>query len=133
MSEIFAALFLGHLVGDFPLQNLAMMLGKSKKGLEGHLWCTLHCLFYTAAVCLFLYWFVGIADPAVAIAVFASHWPIDRWSLADKWMKLIGSRRPGTVYRNKEIDAAFYAAVYIGTDISLHLAPLWFALHYFGF
>lgn len=122
---IFAALVLGHLAGDFPLQNLAMMLGKSKTGLEGHLWCTFHCLLYTAAVCIMIYWMAGISGTAVALAVFASHWPIDRWSLADKWMALIKSRRPGNVYRNKEIDAAFYALVYAATDSAFHLLAMW--------
>ncbi len=128
MSEIFAALLLGHLAGDFPLQNLAMMIGKSKNGFEGHLWCTLHCLFYTAAVCIILYWFAGIASATVALAVFASHWPVDRWSLADKWMAAIRSRRPGITYYEEKIDAAFYAIVYAATDNTLHLMIMWAAL-----
>jgi hypothetical protein len=125
MEDMFAAIVLGHLVGDYLLQPVAMALGKSEPDRNGFMECTRHCLLYSAAVCLSLYWYSDITNPLVTLAAFATHWPIDRWSLADKWMGLIRSRRPGTTYRNKELDAAFYVAVYIMTDITLHLVPLW--------
>jgi len=83
--------------------------------------------FYTAAVCAFL----GTASPAAVAIVFAAHWPIDRWSLADKWMAAIHSRRPGITYHEEKIDAAFYAIVYAVTDNALHLILMWTALKYF--
>jgi len=116
-------IILGHLVGDYLLQNKAMMLNKSKKGVKGALWCTLHCAIYTAVVCLFLW----TANPWIILAVFLSHWPIDRWSLAVKWMQLIKSRDPHETYFSKEIDAAFYAIVYVAIDNTAHILLIWLA------
>lgn len=129
MEDLFARLVLGHFVGDYLFQNVLMMLNKSKtfdkskKGLDGIIWCTIHSLVYTAIVCLFL-WTI---NPWIVIAVFVSHWPIDRWSLAGKWMRLIGSRNLGEVYFSKEIDAAFWVVVYVVTDNTMHILLVWLA------
>lgn len=117
---------LGHFIGDYLLQNKAMMLNKSKKGFRGALWCTLHCAIYTAVVCLFLW----TANPWIILAVFLSHWPIDRWSLAIKWMQLIKSRDPNETYFSKETDSAFYAIVYVVTDNTMHILLIWLALRF---
>ncbi len=126
MTDIFAKLVLGHLVGDYLLQNRAMMMSKSGPGQKGRLICTLHCLLYTFSVCLFLW----SANPLIVAMIFISHWPIDRWSLADKWMAAIHSRRPGITYYEEKIDAAFYAIVYAVTDNALHLIIMRMALEY---
>lgn len=124
MNEVFAQIILGHFVGDYLLQNKAMMFGKSKKGLSGIFWCTLHCLIYTAAVCLFL-WTI---NPFIIAIVFLSHWPIDRWSLGGKWMKLIRSRDPkDTQFANAE----FFAIVYVVVDNTWHILIMWSALNWF--
>ena len=85
-NEFFALLVMGHLVGDFLLQNKWMAMNKSKNTFK----CIVHCLLYTLAVWGFtqhivtsFYW---------PILIFVSHFPIDRWSLADKWLNLIGAR-----------------------------------------
>lgn len=79
----FEKLLLGHLVGDYLLQNNWMAGNKTSRWLP----CYTHCLIYTLAVCFFtgfnLWW---------ALIVFVSHFPIDRWSLADKWGQLIRGR-----------------------------------------
>lgn len=117
-------LLLGHFVGDYLLQNRAMMLNKSKKGREGIFWCTLHCTIYTAIVCLFLW----TLNPLIVAIVFVSHWPIDRWSLANKWIRLIRGRDPNATYFSKEIDMAFYAIVYVVTDNTMHILLIWLAM-----
>jgi len=121
MASLFVMMILGHLVGDYLLQNKSMMLKKSEKNFNGVLWCTLHCLIYTAAVCLFLW----TLNPWVILAIFASHWPIDRWSLGAKWMKLIRSRDPkDTSPGNK----AFYPIVYVAVDNTWHLVLMFIAI-----
>jgi hypothetical protein len=51
--------------------------------------CVVHCLIYTLCLCISVskgfnfYW---------ALVVFVSHFPVDRYSLADKWLKLIEGR-----------------------------------------
>lgn len=125
MEDLFARIILGHLAGDYLLQNRTMALKKSDKGLAGFLWCTWHCLIYTACVCLFLWNF----QPLLIGLVFLSHWPIDRWQLAAKWLKLIRGRDFYQAYRSiekyREIDLAFSCYVYAVVDNTWHLIILW--------
>ncbi len=82
-ADFVLALLLGHLVGDYLLRNDWMALRKNQPG--GWWPCTVHASFYTLAVVLFTQDFRW---QWVAI-VFASHWPIDRWSLANYWRKYV--------------------------------------------
>jgi hypothetical protein len=76
-------ILLGHLVGDYLLQNKWMAMNKSASSIK----CLIHCILYTLAVCVFTNF-----HPAWIAIVFASHFIIDRWSLADKWLYLIEAR-----------------------------------------
>ena len=78
-------LLLGHLVGDYLLQNEAQAMNKSKNTLKGWYYATIHCLLYTLAVCLFTWKFKLIW----IIAVFFSHFFIDKFALAEKYMHFI--------------------------------------------
>ena|ERR1700687_3631720 len=84
------ALLLGHLVGDYILQNDWMAKNKTGPGCLGHTACTYHCLFYTVAVALltttWMPWW-GL------LACFAVHWPIDRFRLAGWWMRNVSGQR----------------------------------------
>lgn len=122
---IFIPMVLGHFVADFMLQPKAMALMKSKPGWEGTATCTKHCLIYTGTVCLFALTF----NPIFALLVFLSHWPIDRWSLASKWEKLIGGRDIGKAFHSsdphRDIDLGFSINVYTVADSTLHIVLLW--------
>lgn len=128
MDAFFSKIILGHLTGDFLLQSKKMALGKSKPGRTGVGWCTLHCVIYTASVCIFL----GTFSPTVFCVVFLSHWPLDRWSLARRWLRMIGGRDFISAYQSKdqyrEIDIAFSTIVYTVADATLHLIILWLCL-----
>ena len=125
MMDIFARIILGHLAGDYLLQSKTIALNKTKKGWQGLWCCTRHCLIYTATICLFL-WNI---NPLLVILIFLSHWFIDRWSLAEKWLKLIKGRSIAEAYRSKdkyrEIDIAFSCLVYAVADNTMHLIFLW--------
>lgn len=125
MTDLFAELVLGHLAGDYLLQSKTMAILKSAKGKVGFFWCTLHCLIYTVSLCLFL-WTI---NPLIIVLVFLSHWPLDRWSLASKWLKLIRGRDFVEAYLSaekfREIDIAFSCLVYAVTDNTLHIILLW--------
>jgi hypothetical protein len=132
---MFAEIVLGHLAGDYLLQNKSMALKKSEKGWAGLGWCTLHCLIYTACICLFL-WTVNpfhvAFSPLLVLLVFLTHWPLDRWSLGSKWLKLIRGRDFIKAFESKdkyrEIDVSFSCLVYAVVDNSLHLILLWFVV-----
>lgn len=124
MENFFAAIVLGHLAGDYLFQSKSMALLKSQTGWQGAKWCLIHCLIYTASVCLFL-WTV---NPLVVGLVFLSHYPIERWSLGAKWLKLIRGRDFLQAYVKKEpgweIDLAFSCLVYAVVDNTMHLILL---------
>jgi hypothetical protein len=69
----FTSVILGHLLGDYLLQNVWMATTKSKKGMQGWLAATVHCVIYSAAVSL-LCWH---ASPLFFGLVFLSHFPVD--------------------------------------------------------
>jgi hypothetical protein len=79
----FERLLLAHVIGDYVFQNTWMA---SRKGAH-YFPCLVHCLIYTLTICLFTSF-----NPWWALIVFASHFPIDKWSLADKWLRLTRSR-----------------------------------------
>lgn len=122
--EMFIRAVLGHLAGDYLFQGRKVALEKTKKSLSGIIWCTLHCLIYTTSICLFLW----TLNPLIVVLVFLSHWPIDRWSLASCWLKLIGGRSFVDAYKSKEkyheIDLVFSCIVYTVVDNTMHILLL---------
>lgn len=127
MNDIFARIVLGHLVGDYLLQS---NLHKSDSGWRGLATCVIHCLIYTAAVCLFL-WTI---NPLIIALIFLSHFPIDRWSLGGAWLKLIQGRTFEAAYAStspyREFDIAFTSLIYTIVDNTLHLLLLYLVLRF---
>ena len=78
-------LLLGHLAGDYLLQNEWMSQNKSKNTLKGWGAALVHCIIYTLAICLFMQNF----DPIWIVVVFLSHFPIDKFSLAEYYMHFL--------------------------------------------
>lgn len=82
------AILVGHLVGDYILQNDWMASNKTNPHtILGHLACTVHVSCYTAAIAFTSFWWMPWWG---YIACFAIHWVIDRYRLARKWMSVIG-------------------------------------------
>lgn len=80
----FASIIVGHLWGDFVTQNKWMAVNKS----ASHFKCFVHCFLYTLFMCLFTWkWSI----PWIGV-IFGTHFIIDRWSLADKWLLFINGR-----------------------------------------
>lgn len=131
MADVFIGIILGHCVADYLLQPRKMSMSKSEPGPSGLFWSVLHCLIYAASVCTMIWDF----RPLVLVAVFFSHWPIDRYALASKWIKLIGGRDlTEAFYSGKkypEVDAptiigmSFGCIVYVMVDATMHMLPLW--------
>lgn len=116
------ALLLGHLVGDYVVQNDWMAKYKTArlpredqkpvknvddpdywKALEdwdraawaadvAPLACTVHCFCYTLAVFLVLMPLTMLPF-WFYLAVFLVHWPVDRWRLAKVWMEGVSSQK----------------------------------------
>jgi hypothetical protein len=90
---------LGHFIGDYLLQSKKTALGKSERTWKGVGICAWHSWIYTVAVCsmvTFCAFDMRTVSPGLVWAypmIFLTHYPIDRWSLADKWLELIKGRR----------------------------------------
>lgn len=71
---------IGHLVGDYILQNDWMALNKKKCSLA----CANHCFLWTFAVCFFSGWW---SMPAIVV-LFVTHFIQDRTQIIGWWMRL---------------------------------------------
>lgn len=76
---------IGHLVGDYLLQNDWMALNKKKRSFP----CIVHCVLWTAAVCAFSGWY---SVPIIS-ALFLTHFIQDRTNIVLFWMTRI-NRQP---------------------------------------
>jgi len=136
---IYYQMLLGHLLGDYLLQNEDMALNKSKNTLVGWYFAIIHCYIYTLAVCVFMWNF----DFIWIIAVFLSHFPIDKFGLAEKYMKYVkgsslrqyidtvnwtAERAPDDFTKGHQmLTGGFRAFVYAVTDNSMHLILMYLA------
>ena len=73
----------GHLVGDYLLQNDWMAQNKKRATFP----CVVHCLLWTYAVVLLSGW----THPWVQGVLFLTHFAQDRTTLVNRWMRLIGA------------------------------------------
>ena len=69
---------IGHLVGDYLLQEDWMAANKKKNWFP----CFIHCCFYSLAVCLFAQW----SAPWIFLTIFITHFAIDRTQFVKWWM-----------------------------------------------
>ncbi len=123
-------LIFGHLVGDFMFQNNWMAMNKGGNTLK----CLVHCIIYTLVVMAF----TGSWTWLAAFVVFNSHFWIDRFSLADKWLQLINGRSLTDFLKNgyKNVTSnnhhvlrgGFTSVVYTVVDSTMHLLILYYLL-----
>ena len=123
--DAFAKIVLGHLTADYLLQGKYMAIHKTDRTIEGECYCILHCLIYTITVATFL----GTFQPWVLGLIFMSHYPIDRFSLATYWLRMIRGRDLLAEYKSdepyREIRIPFSCFVYAVADNTMHLVLLW--------
>jgi hypothetical protein len=95
-GDLVFRLILGHLVGDYLLQNNWMALNKKKHQNVA----IIHCLIYTFCILIFVLpeiWaaakLMGILWMLVVIpSIYFSHYLIDSTNIVDKWLGFIGGR-----------------------------------------
>lgn len=130
-------LLLGHLVGDYLLQNNWMALNKARKDLIGWLACTVHCLIYSMAVCVCT-WDFRISW---VLIVFLSHMVVDKFSIVGWYLHNIKGRSikdcldmiefdiPG---KNDVVQVSITCFVYIVCDNTLHLLLMFYGRKLLG-
>ncbi len=107
----FTWLLLGHLTGDWMLQNDWMARHKSRDPFR--LPCLLHCLVYTAVMTATIYWLLPQEAarqwPLAATILFLSHWLIDGFQLAARWGAIAG--QSNTYFVRIVVDQTFHLLV----------------------
>ena len=87
MSDTLACAIVGHLVGDYLLQNDWMANNKKLK--DGATACCVHAWLWTLAVCAFTGWWTW---PCVSV-LFLTHFFQDRTQVIPWFMRTIGQNR----------------------------------------
>lgn len=70
--------------------DLDAWLDECRKWWIGHLACTIHCALYTLCTWACTFWWMPWWGLVVC---FATHWIIDRFALAGRWMRNISGQR----------------------------------------
>ena len=115
-------LLLGHILGDYFFQTHKMATNKTLPGKIGFDACFEHCIIYslcTISCLLFI-----IPNNVILwsfIGIFVSHWFIDRYGLAYKYMQWKG----GPDFTNP-----FAPVIYIAIDNTSHIVLMYVYLHY---
>lgn len=100
--------------------------------------CAVHCVIYTVAVSLTTW--STIHSWLWSAFIFASHFPVDRWNLADRWLDLINGRSiydfmingkkdiPANMdaYNYHALRGGFTALVYAVTDNTMHITIMYY-------
>jgi hypothetical protein len=87
-TEPLTCAIIGHLVGDYLLQNDWMANGK--KTWNGSRQCDVHCLLWTLSVMFFAEWFTTFnRSMAIFAVLFWTHYIQDRTQIIGWWMRLI--------------------------------------------
>lgn len=88
MNDTLTLAIIGHLVGDYLLQNDWMALNKKKRIFN----CAVHCALWTLSVCFFTGWWSTV----VVSVLFLSHMIQDHTMIVSLWMALIGQDKFAT-------------------------------------
>lgn len=128
---------LGHLVGDYLVQNRWMALNKSKNTLKGWLAAVIHCVIYTMMVTTAM----NNWDFLWIVVVFFSHFIIDKFSLAEIYMHYVKGfgmkdyvnkdllcqelkhtpKLKSKLNRYDVLEGGFTSLIYTVTDNTMHL------------
>lgn len=109
-------MILGHLVGDYLLQPQTMAINKGKSTKLGWAYCFFHCLIYTTSILIF----VGEFSFLLFFLIFLTHFPIDKFSLAQYLFKGLDFSKPGHLF------------LYAVKDNTIHLVLMYLVLLYVG-
>jgi len=142
--NIWFTLILGHLLGDYVLQNKWMAETKKQKSFDGFLACFIHCIIYTSIVIITLSFsnqFISIYAAhanyrilfiVLFVLIFLSHYVIDRTHFVEWYANIMGIRvwnsdinldnyDMESFTKLETIRLSFGTFVYIVLDNTLHL------------
>jgi len=136
----FVVTLFAHTLGDFFFQPKKMAIEKTSPGTDGFCTCIYHCCIYAlcfcALGCLATQGMVGWHIYIFNAIVFANHFVIDRWNLAQKWLNFIHGRNFIDDWKKQgpfvQIEVPFDCIVYTVVDNAMHLMINYYALVLLG-
>ncbi|MCB0082582.1 MAG: DUF3307 domain-containing protein [Caldilineaceae bacterium] len=110
--NLFTWLFLGHLIGDWVLQNDWMAQNKQSALLN--LSCATHCAIYTLTLTVTLWFSRSITYTSVQISLFfiltfLSHYLIDATNAAAGWSRLF--QQSNSIFVRIVVDQTFHLMI----------------------
>jgi hypothetical protein len=131
----FESLIIAHIIGDYFLQTRNMAFEKCNRTWKGFNACYFHCCIYTICICCAIHQISLI----IFINIFLSHYIIDRYSLADKFLRLINGRCSSWYWnyiapndKMDNIQASFTAIVYAVIDNTMHILLMLLIFKFYG-
>ena len=106
--------FIGHLIGDYLLQNDWMAMNKKSLSWKGFFCCFVHCFLWTISIMVCTGWKWWIVIP-----VFYSHWIFDRTDFVVRYMNLIGA------WARWDKKSETFVFPYLIMDNTMHMVCLW--------
>jgi hypothetical protein len=103
---------------------------KGQDSPQGYTYCFIRSFIYTSCICipivvLYTSYFSSIIFGLwLFTGIFTSHFYIDKYSLAAKYIQLKGG---------PEVDHPFYSIIYVAIDNGTHLFLMWMILRFMGF
>lgn len=122
-TDFLALLLCGHVIGDYFLQFARMAVNKSK---DSNL-CAIHCFIYATSIIAC----TGTWNVSWWLFVYWSHFAVDRFSLADRWLAVLGRGLENFVVTSEEatnyriLKGSFSAIHYVVLDNSIHLISMY--------
>lgn len=109
---------IGHLVGDYLLQNDWMAQNKKVPTSYGNTACVVHCWIWSMCVILFSGWYRAEYSFWVCVVLFTSHYIQDRTNIVRFWMTRI-NRQP------KFVEPPLAPWSLIVVDNVWHIVTIW--------
>jgi Protein of unknown function (DUF3307) len=118
MKDTLLLAIIGHLVGDYLLQNDWMALNKKVSGPYGNIACVTHCSIWSMAVIVFSGWYHAIHLFDVCTVLFITHYAQDRTDIVRIWMTKIN-------HQPKFVEPPMAPWSLIVVDNVWHILTLW--------
>jgi hypothetical protein len=130
-------------IADYFLQSKEMAIKKAERSREGLVLCLRHCNIYA----IFTTLLVSTSNTSIIQAItvyiiaFVTHFAIDRYYLAQKWLDIIKGRNFFEEYQTLHkktpqielITIPFACIVYVIVDNGMHIMAMWYILSLFEY
>jgi hypothetical protein len=137
-TEFFFRLIIGHLIGDYFLQNDWMALNKKEKGFR----CFIHCFVYTLAIYISTIPELSMLGTSqkwiITSLILMTHFMLDGTAVIENWFYFINGRNWSKAMADYDESKDIYSVAYICytaivhtvADNTIHIVTLYLIFKY---